>query len=139
MPKRARETEETQDSEWIGRAVMLTPATARGKRLPEAIVMKILRVTRGVGASKVLVEYDLNGAKKQYTDTFLSGTPLSERYVAVAAQAVPMDCERFMAAWSFEKVQQWCTHVQQKVGRGRRDPGQQLLRRQLLPAGTCIK
>ena len=33
-PKRARETEETQDSAWIGRAVMLTPAAVRGKRLP---------------------------------------------------------------------------------------------------------
>ena len=85
MPKRARETEETQDSAWIGRAAMLTPAAARGKRLPEAIVMKILRVTRGAGASKVLLEYDLNGVKKQYTDIFLSGTPLSMRYVAVAA------------------------------------------------------
>ena len=39
---------------------------------------------------------------KQYTDTFLSGTPLSERYVAAAAQAVPMNCERFMAVWPFE-------------------------------------
>ena len=61
MPKRARETEETQDAAWIGRAVMLTPAAARGKRLPEAIVMKILRVTQGVGASKVLVEYSSHG------------------------------------------------------------------------------
>ena len=99
MPKRARETEETQDSDWIGCAVMLTPAAPRGKRLPEAIVMKILRVTRGAGASKVLLEYDLNGVKKQYTDGFLSGTPLAERFVAVAA-AVRMDSERFMAAWS---------------------------------------
>ena len=82
---------------------MLTPAAARGKRLAEAIVMKILRVARAVGAStKVLMEYDLNGVKKQYTDTFLSGTPLSDRYIAVASQAVPMNCERFMAAWSFE-------------------------------------
>ena len=47
MPKRARETEEAQDSTWIGRAVMLTPAAARGKRLPEAIVIKSLRVARG--------------------------------------------------------------------------------------------
>ena len=101
MPKRARETEETQDSAWIGRAAMLTPAAARGKRLPEAIVMKILRVTRGAGASKVLLEYDLNGVKKQYTDGFLSGTPLAERFVAVAA-AVRMDSERFMAVWSFQ-------------------------------------
>ena len=65
MPKRARETDEKQDSEWIGCAVMLTPTAARGKRLPEAIVMKILRVTRVVGAStKVLMECDLNGVKK---------------------------------------------------------------------------
>ena len=94
MPKRVREIEDTQDSDWIGCAVMLTPAAARGKRLAEAIVMKILRVARGAGAStKVLLEYDLNGVKKQYTDTFLSGTPLSDRYIAVAFQAVPMNCE----------------------------------------------
>ena len=81
MPKRARETDEKQDSEWIGCAVMLTPAAARGKRLPEAIVMKILRVTRGA-SSKVVVEYDLNGVKKQYTDIFLSDTPLSMLSIA---------------------------------------------------------
>ncbi len=45
MPKRARDADETpEDSEWIGCSVMFTPAAARGKRLPEAIVMKILRV-----------------------------------------------------------------------------------------------
>ena len=57
MPKRDRETDEKQDSEWTGCAVMLTPTAARGKSLPEAIVMMILRVTGAVGASaKVFME-----------------------------------------------------------------------------------
>lgn len=57
MPKRARETgDETQDSVWIGASVMLTPA--RGKRLHEAIVMKIIRVIRGGGAARVQLEFD---------------------------------------------------------------------------------
>ena len=103
MPKRAREADETAPgSEWVGCCVMLTPAAARGKRLPEAVVMKILRVMGGTGCSRVLLEYDHRGEKKQYTDSFLWGAPLSERYIKVESTTVPMDRERFLAEWTFQ-------------------------------------
>ena len=50
MPKRSLEDAQTPaeglDGEWVGRSVMLKPAAARGKRLPETLVEKICRVTR---------------------------------------------------------------------------------------------
>ena len=50
MPKRFREETDSLaeglDGEWVGRCVMLKPAAARGKRLPETLVEKICRVTR---------------------------------------------------------------------------------------------
>lgn len=103
MPKRARDTDDTpQDSEWVGCSVMLTPTAARGKRLPEAIVMKILRVARRGSSSKVQLEYDHEGETKQYTDAFRSDTPLSERYLKVVSTTAPMDRETFLAEWSFQ-------------------------------------
>ena len=44
MPKRSLDTD--VDGEWVGRSVMLKPAAARGKRLPETMVAKICRVSR---------------------------------------------------------------------------------------------
>ena len=50
MPKHFREETDSLaeglDGEWVGRCVMLKPAAARGKRLPETLVEKICRVTR---------------------------------------------------------------------------------------------
>ena len=44
MPKRSREEASTLaerlDGEWVGRWVMLKPAAARGKRLPETLVAR---------------------------------------------------------------------------------------------------
>ena len=65
-------------------------------------MLKILRVMGGRGCSRVLVEYDHRGEKKQYTDSFLWGAPLSERYIKVASTTVPMDRESFLAEWTFQ-------------------------------------
>ena len=50
MPKHFREETDSLaeglDGGWVGRCVMLKPAAARGKRLPETLVAKICRVTR---------------------------------------------------------------------------------------------
>ena len=50
MPKRSLEDAQTPaeglHGEWVGCSVMLKPAAARGKRLPETLVEKICRVTR---------------------------------------------------------------------------------------------
>ena len=50
MPKHFREETDSPaegfDGEWVGLCVMLKPAAARGKRLPETLVAKICRVTR---------------------------------------------------------------------------------------------
>ena len=50
MPKRRLEEADSLaeglDGEWVGRCVMLKPAAARGKRLPETVVATICCVTR---------------------------------------------------------------------------------------------
>ena len=79
MPKRSLETD--VDGEWIGRSVMLKPAAARGKRLPETMVAKICRVTRHATNAAVLLEYSANGTTKTYTDIFPAHEALSTRYI----------------------------------------------------------
>ena len=52
------------DGEWAGRSVMLRPAAARGKRLPETMVAKICRVSRHATHASVLLQHSANGVSK---------------------------------------------------------------------------
>ena len=85
MPKRSWEDAQTPaegcDGEWVGRSVMLKPAAARGKRLPETLVAKICRVTRSGMTASAILQYTANGVTKTYTDTFRRWEPLSTRYI----------------------------------------------------------
>ena len=94
MPKRSLETD--VDGEWVGRSVMLKPAAARGKRLPETMVAKICRVTRRATNASVLLEYSANGATKTYTDIFPSHEALSTRYIQVQEEAAPLEKGQFL-------------------------------------------
>ena len=100
MPKRSLETD--VDSEWVGRSVMLKPAAAQGKRLPETIVAKIRRVTWHATNASVLLEYSANGTTKTYSDVFPSSEALAARYIQVQDEAAPVDKEQFMRQWSYQ-------------------------------------
>ena len=99
MPKRSLETD--VDGEWVGRSVMLKPAAARGKRLPETTVAKICRVTRHATNAAVLLEYSANGVSKTYTDIFTCCEALSTRYIQVQETAKPLDRAQFLLQWCF--------------------------------------
>ena len=100
MPKRFREETDSLaeglDGEWVGRCVMLKPAAARGKRLPETLVAKICRVTRSGMVASVILQYTANGVTKTYTDTFHRWEALSTRYIQVQEAAAPMDRKQLM-------------------------------------------
>ena len=105
MPKRSRADAncpaENLDGEWIGKCVMLKPAAARGKRLPETVVATIRRISRHAATTAVLLEYSANGVAKTYTDSFPRLEPLSARYTQVQEAAAPLDRERFLRQWCF--------------------------------------
>ena len=100
MPKRNLDTD--VDGEWVGRSVMLKPAAARGKRLPETMVAKICRVSRHATNASVLLEYSANGVSKTYTDVFPSSEALSTRYIRVQEAAAPVNKEQFLRTWCFQ-------------------------------------
>ena len=106
MPKRSLEeadsTARGHDSQWACRSVMLKPAAARGKRLPETMVAKIRRVTRHAMNAAVLLEYSANGVSKTYTDVFPSSEALSTRYIRVQEAAAPVNKEQFLRTWCFQ-------------------------------------
>ena len=105
MPKRSREEASTLaerlDGEWVGRWVMLKPAAARGKRLPETLVAKVCRVTRSGTTAAVVLQYSANGVTKTYTDSFPRGEAFSTRYLQVQEAAAPLDKEQFLRQWCF--------------------------------------
>ena len=68
MPKRSREAAdilaEGLDSEWVDCCVMLKPAAAQGKRLPEILAAKIIHVSRSdMTASVLLVHAGAGGGR----------------------------------------------------------------------------
>ena len=106
MPKRSLEEAdslaERLDGEWVGRSVMLKPAAARGKRLPETFVAKICRVSRRGMTASVLLQYSANGVTKTHTDSFHRWETLSTRYIQVQEAAAPLDQVQFVRRWSFQ-------------------------------------
>ena len=106
MPKRSLEEAdslaERLDGEWVGRSVMLKPAAARGKRLPETFVAKICRVSRRGMTASVLLQYSANGVTKTHTDSFHRWETLSTRHIQVQEAAAPLDQVKFMRGWSFQ-------------------------------------
>ena len=100
MPKRSLETD--VDGVWVGRSVMLKPAAARGKRLPETMVAKICRVTRHATNASVLLAYSANGTTKTHTDIFPSHEALSTRYIQVQEAAASMDRGQFIRQWCYQ-------------------------------------
>ena len=106
MPKRSLEdidsVAERLDSEWVGRWVMLKPAVAQRKRLPENLVAKISHVSRSGMIASVLLEYSADGIPKTYTDNFHRWEALSTRYIQVPEAAAPLDKEQFMRQWCYQ-------------------------------------
>ena len=102
MPKRSLDDTTGLESEWIGRSVMLRPAAARGKRLPETTVATVRRVSQHATSTAVLLEYAAHGETKTYTDSFPRLEPLSARYIQVQEAAPPLDRECFLRQWCFQ-------------------------------------
>ena len=106
MPKRrleeAHSSADGLDGEWVGRWVMLRPAAAQRKRLPENLVAKISQVSRSGMTASVLLEYSADGIPKTYTDNFHRWEALSTRYIQVPEAAAPLDKEQFMRQWCFQ-------------------------------------
>ena len=103
MPKRSLEEAnspaEGRDGEWVGRAVMLKPAAAQGKRLPETVVATVRRISRHAVDTYVLLEYTANGVSKTCTDRFPRREALSTRYIQVQDASPPLDQAQFMRQW----------------------------------------
>ena len=90
MPKRGLDEATGLESEWIGRCVMLRPAAARGKRLPETTVATVRRVSQHATSTAVVLEYSAHGVTKTYIDSFPRLEPLSARYTQVQEAAAPL-------------------------------------------------
>ena len=103
MPKRSLEEAnspaEGRDGEWVGRAVMLKPAAARGKRLPDTVVATVRHISAHAVDTYVLLEYAANGVSTTCTDRFLRREALSTRYIQVQETAAPLDQALFMRQW----------------------------------------
>ena len=71
MPKRRLEETHSSadglDGEWVGAWVMLRPAAAQRKRLPENLVAKISHVYRSGMTASVLLEYSADGIPRTST------------------------------------------------------------------------
>ena len=106
MPKRrleeAHSSAEGLDGEWVGRWVMLKPAVAQRKRLPETLVAKISHVSRSGMTASVLLEYSADGVHKTYTDNFHRWEALSTRYTQVQEAAAPFEKAQFLFQWCFQ-------------------------------------
>ncbi len=97
MLKRSLETD--VNGEWVGHCVMLKPAAARGKRLPETMVTTICRISWHATCASVLLQYSANGVSKTYTDVFPCCDALSTRYIQVQEAAKPLDRAQFLFQW----------------------------------------
>ena len=112
MPKRRLEEAQSSadglDGEWVGRWVMLRPASAvsQRKRLPENLIAKISHVSRSGMTASVFLEYSADGISKTYTDNFHRWEALSTRYIQVQEAAAPVDKEQFLRQWCFPGLAQ---------------------------------
>ena len=102
MPKRRLEEAHSStvglDAEWV----MVKPAVAQRKRLPETLVAKISHVSRSGMTASVLLEYSADGVPKTYTDNFHRWEALSTRYTQVQEAAAPFDEAQFLFQWCFQ-------------------------------------
>ena len=100
----------------VGRCVMLKPAAARGKRLPETLVAKICRVTHSGMIASVILQYTANGVTKTYTDSFPRCEAFSTRYIQVQEADAPLDSDCIRSTCSPSLTCNWLLPRQLRRG-----------------------